>query len=322
MAEQLVGVSSERERADRVDHLGERLVPCEHLQPCHPTILLLERTMFVNTNIVLRNAVRVKYDVRVEPPDSRPQAPPPAALEPLPQPPRRPSAQRDGAARRHTPRRRSLTREAIVEAALKVLDAEGLDAMTMRRVAQELQTGAASLYAYFEDKDELVAAVIERVIGELPPPPAPDPERWQEQLKESGRAMRAMLAAHNDIARAAFARIPFGESALAGMDAVIGYLRAGGLPDQVAAYAADVLPLYVTAVAYEESIYSRQGISPEAFTEFATRMRDYFAALPPERFPNLNALAGPLTLAPAGDERFEFGMEVLIRGLASLAAEA
>jgi AcrR family transcriptional regulator len=253
--------------------------------------------------------------------ESHSQAAPRGALDPLPPPPQRPSAQRDGAPRRRAPRRRSLTREAIVEAALKVLDAEGLNAMTMRRVAQELHTGAASLYVHFEDKEELIATVMEHVIGELPVPPAPDPERWQEQLKESGRAIRGTLAAHSDIARAVFARIPLGENALRGMESVIGFLKAGSLPDQVVAYAADLLPLYVTAVAYEESIYSQQGVSPEAFAEFASQMREYFAALPAERFPNLKELAGPLTAAPRGDERFEFGMDVLIRGLESLASE-
>jgi AcrR family transcriptional regulator len=244
---------------------------------------------------------------------------PAAEPEPLPPPPRRPSAQREETRARRAPRRRTLTDDAIVEAALKVLDTEGLDAMTMRRVAQELHTGAASLYLHFADKEELIGAVMERVIGELPAPPSPDPERWREQLKESARAIRATLAAHGDIARAVFARIPLGENALRGMDAVIGILRAGGLPDQVVAYAADLLPLYVTAVAYEESLYSHQGVSPEAFADFASQMREYFAALPAERFPNLRDLADPLTAASAGDERFEFGLEVLIRGLASLA---
>jgi AcrR family transcriptional regulator len=237
----------------------------------------------------------------------------------LPPPPARPSGRGQGARRRRPQARRTLTKEAIVSAAVKVLDAEGLDAMTMRRVAQELGTGAASLYAHVSDKEELVEAVMDRVIGEVELPGEPDPERWREQLKEFGRAVRRTLAAHGDIARAAFARIPLGPNALRTMEAVIGLMRAGGLPDQVVAFAADLLPLYVTAVAYEESLYARQRVAPEDMIAFAQGMHDYFAALPRDRFPNLAALAGPLTAAPAGEERFEFGMDVLLRGLELIA---
>ena len=100
-----------------------------------------------------------------------------ASDEPLPPPPwhKAPRAAR----------RRQLTRDTIVDAALAVLDREGLDAVSMRRVAQELQTGAALLYQHVGGKEELVALVFDRITGEIPIPPAPDPARWQEQLREA-----------------------------------------------------------------------------------------------------------------------------------------
>jgi AcrR family transcriptional regulator len=234
----------------------------------------------------------------------------------MPTPPRRPAADRDGGAQaQRQPRRRSLTKEAIVDAALKVLDEEGLDAMTMRRVAHELDTGAASLYAHVADKDQLIELVVERVIGDVELPGPPDPKHWRDQVKQLGRAMRAVMASHADIARATFARIPLGPNALRGSESLVGILTAAGLPDQVVAYAADLLPLYVMAIAYEESLYSQQDLSPEQFSAYIEQMRDYFAALPADQFPNLKALAGPLTAGSEGDERFEFGLEVLVRGL-------
>ncbi len=220
---------------------------------------------------------------------------------------------------RRSGRVRTLSRETIVDAALAVLDGEGLDAMTMRRVARELGTGAASLYAHFASKDELLEQAIDRVIGEVDFPGPPDPARWQQQIKEGVRAMRAMLAAHNDIARGCLARIPLGENALRGSEAMIGVLHAGGLPDQVIAYACDLLPLYATATAYEESLYAREYSRPEQVGEFIGQLRAYFAALPRDRFPNVAALAGPLTAGSDGDERFEFGLDVIVRGLASYA---
>jgi hypothetical protein len=99
---------------------------------------------------------------------------------------------------------------------------------------------------------------------------------------------------------------------------MISIMRAGGLPDQVIAYACDMLPLYVMAVCYEESLYSTETNSPADLADFVAEMRTYFASLPPNRFPNLVSLAGPLTAGSEGDERFEFGLEVLVRGLAAM----
>jgi AcrR family transcriptional regulator len=233
----------------------------------------------------------------------------------LPPAPRLPS--REAPARRR-PRARALTREAIVAAALDIIDREGLDAMTMRTVAHSLGTGAASLYAHVSSKEDLIELVIERVIGEVDFAGEPDPQRWQDQVKEGLRAIRVVFSRHGDLARASFARIPMGENALRGSEQMINVLRAGRLPDQVIAYACDLLPLYAMAVAYEESLYANEVRSPAEFDQFIDSMRAYFAALPPERFPNMVALA-PLLTQGDSDERFEFGLDVLMRGLAAMA---
>jgi hypothetical protein len=115
-----------------------------------------------------------------------------------------------------------------------------------------------------------------------------------------------------------FARIPLGENALQGSEWLIRTLRAGGLPDQVIAYACDLLPMYVIAIAYEDSLYMRESVTPELMAQFIADMRRYFESLPADRFPNVVALAGPMT-SGEGDERFEFGLDVLIRGLAAMA---
>ncbi len=172
----------------------------------------------------------------------------------LPPVPRLPS--RAAANRRRPPRPRALSRETIAEAALAIIDNEGLDAMTMRTVAHSLGTGQASLYAHVSGKEELLELVIERVIGEVPFGGEPDPAHWQEQLKEGLRGMRAVFSSHRDLARASFARIPLGENALRGSEWMIGVMRAGALPDRVIALACDLLPLYAMAVAYEESLYA------------------------------------------------------------------
>lgn len=236
----------------------------------------------------------------------------------LPPPPRLPS--RGAAGARRAPRQRGLTREAIVDAALAIVDREGLDALTMRAVAQALGTGAASLYAHVDSKDELLEMLIERVLGEVRVPEAPDPARWVEQLKEMGRDVRRVWAAHRDLARASFARIPLGPNALRGSEAMLAVMRAGGLSDRAIGLGSDLLALYVGAVSYEESLQPSDEWTPERMGEFVAALRDYFGALPVERFPNLTALAGALTEGD-GETRFDFGLEVLIRGLIAISQD-
>jgi AcrR family transcriptional regulator len=232
----------------------------------------------------------------------------------VPPPPRPP-----GTAAPRERRRRAITRDAIVAAALAVIDAEGFDALTMRRVGQELGTGGASLYAHVANKDALIELVMDRVFGELEVPWPPDPERWEEQIKEVLRRTRALYRRHRDIARGALARIPTGPNALNGMEKILSILRTAGLPDQVVAYAADLLPLYVTAVAYEEGLYEARAWTSEEIGRYIAELRGYFESLPSDRFPTMVALATALTAGDdEGDERFEFGLDVIVRGLASL----
>ena len=87
------------------------------------------------------------------------------------------------------PRRRGrnrppLSRDAIVDAALAILDADGVDALTIRRLGQELGTGSATLYWHIAGKDELCELVYDRIMGEIELPD-PEPSRWQEQIRTS-----------------------------------------------------------------------------------------------------------------------------------------
>jgi AcrR family transcriptional regulator len=213
--------------------------------------------------------------------------------------------------------RRTLSQEAIVDAALAVLDERGVAALSMRAVADRLGTGPASLYAHVENKEEMLGLLIDRVALTIPRPvvgAAP----WQDQLKDVIRNIRASFAAHRDLAQANLGTIPTGPNALALMDAMMGVLRDAGIPGQIIAYAVDILPLYATATAYEESLHAAKD-DAATVEEFVAQLQGFFKALPADRFPNFVALAEELT-AGAGDERFEFGLEALVRGIESMAA--
>lgn len=236
--------------------------------------------------------------------------------ENLPPAPRLP----DRSSQSRQPRRRGLSRDAIVDAALEIVDREGLDALTMRTVAHSLGTGPASLYAHVANKEQLVELLVERVIGEIKIGDQADPDRWSEQLKQTARDMRRTFAAHGDLARASFGRIPTGENALRGAEWMMSVLRAGGISDSVAGLAVDMFAAYVMAIAYEDGLGVARGISETEIIEFIAQLRSYYENLPPDRFPNLVELAGPLT-AGDGDARFEFGLEVLIRGLTAVSQD-
>src|SRR5919204_590347 len=100
--------------------------------------------------------------------------------------------------------------------------------------------------------------------------------------------------------RPAPARPPLTQQAIVAAERLMAIARAGGLPDRAIAYLVDLLALYVGAIGYEDTLAAAaHGLpSQDALAERLAQMRDYFASLPPERFPNSVALAG---LIAAGD---------------------
>jgi AcrR family transcriptional regulator len=249
------------------------------------------------TNTVLHtNDVRVKYSVRVT-------VPPP----PWRRPPRRRAA------------KPALSQELIVQTALDVLAKEGLAAVTMRRVAQELETGPASLYAHVANKDELAELMLDAVLAEAPVPD-PDPARWDEQVKDLVRGQIRVMVAHPGIARVAWnIAVPVNPSSLRQGEAMLALLRAGGLTLKQATFAGDALALYAKAYAYEASGWTWGEIDESDVTERGEQMMAYMRSLPPESFPNMLRI-GEFFSAETAAERLEFALEAFLAGLKVLAA--
>ncbi|GAA2789814.1 TetR/AcrR family transcriptional regulator [Kribbella solani] len=212
-----------------------------------------------------------------------------------------------------------LTRDRIVDAAMRVLTQSGYEAVSMRKVASELGTGPASLYAHVANKRELDQLLVERTAEQMVFDDPIDPARWQAQLKATMREMLRAMRANPGVARAAIGAVPVGERALRTTERILTLLKAGNVPDQAAAWAVDLIPLYVTAVAFEETVQSASDWTPEDVERFVSNLRTYFEALPADRFPLTVALAAPLTSGADGDARFEFGITVITAGLATLA---
>jgi len=208
---------------------------------------------------------------------------------------------------RDRPAKAPLSEEAIVDAALAILTAEGLEAVSMRRVAAALDTGAGSLYVYVHGRDGLLEAMFDRVIGAVRLE-TPDPSRWRTQLHNLLERVRAELVRHPGMAAATMVDPPRTEVAMRLLENLLGILLAGGLDPQDAAWAADILTAQVTYAAIEAEL---RRADPSAL---AAEITANFARLPADHFPLITAHAAQLVAGDAG-ERFRFAIDVVIDGV-------
>jgi AcrR family transcriptional regulator len=236
----------------------------------------------------------------------------------LPPPPWQRVPQR-GKGRRRDP----MTQEAIVEAAIRVLDEEGLAGLSMRRVAEELDTGAASLYWHVGSKDGLLDLIFDELVGEqVDEIPDPEPDRWQDQFKDVARGMRATIHRHRDVVEMSIGRIPMGPNALRFSERIVAILRAGGLPDELAVQGFLLLTSLVNGFTMDEAGYEDNGGGsvPRPTQEAADMVRGYLTSLPPSQFPNL-AEVGDHFANIDQDARFELLLDLFVEGLARRAGE-
>ncbi|HET9173178.1 MAG TPA: TetR/AcrR family transcriptional regulator [Actinospica sp.] len=208
---------------------------------------------------------------------------------------------------RDRPAKPPLSEAAIVDAALAILKSEGLDAVTMRRVAAALDTGPASLYVWVDGREGLLRAIQDRIIRSVELE-VPDPARWREQLHALLLRMRDGLIAHPGIAATTMADPPGGEATFDVLENMLGLLLAGGITPQDAAWAADIFALLVSYAAMEADM--RRG-DPD---EQAAELYKTFTALSPERFPLMTAHAARL-VAGSTDERFHVAVDVVLDGM-------
>jgi AcrR family transcriptional regulator len=212
---------------------------------------------------------------------------------------------------RDRPAKTPLSIDAVVDAGLRVLRAEGIDAISMRRVGAELDTGAASLYVYVHNRQDLLNQMFDAVAGQIDLTDEADPERWREQLEQLLTATRAAMDRYPGIARVPLANVPTGPNSIRVSDHLLGILRAGGVNDRSAAWFADVVFLYVNAAAFERSIYAAEGAEE---TTVQGEIEQSFMQLDPETYPNIVALMPYLTSGQP-EERFAFGLRLMINGL-------
>jgi AcrR family transcriptional regulator len=236
-------------------------------------------------------------------------------LEPKPSPGTAPwwLARRITAARRR-PRADGLTMDRICEAALQIAERDGLEALTMRRVADELGTGPASLYRHVAGQDELRVELVDYVLGKLSSLPSRESD-WRATAEWGARQMRGHLLEHSAIMPLLGSAQLLGPNSMVGREFALRLLVDAGLSaeDAVRAY------LAVTHFVFAEV---QQDIRHAARNRTQRRaLRELFASQDEERFPTVVACADALA-QHSSDEEFEFGLQALLDRIAAMTGRA
>lgn len=189
---------------------------------------------------------------------------------------------------------------------MALADGEGLAAVSMRRLASELDVSPMALYGYFGAKRDLVRAMLDVVSRDLDPPESDDDSRWPDLLLGMGRRMRATILQHPGLAQLFVTTPPTDGRAMQVIEAMIGRLRAQGLRPGAAVRAVYAVTAYAIGFVAQEV--------PRKERDTLETRRAALASLPEERFPNIVELA-EIAAGYASDEQFEVGLIALVQGL-------
>lgn len=201
--------------------------------------------------------------------------------------------------------RNTLSRELIVERALELIDRFGLEAFSMRRLAEELGVGTMTLYRYFRDKEELLDAVVDAAASAAP---TELPQgSWRDQIRVLVKQRREYLFRHPALLHLRFDRPLVTRRALLTVEAGMQVLLRAGFSKREAARAYRTLFSYT----YGFTAFSSRD-DPEA-TKRNTLAT--LVAMPPEQYPAVAATSFELAEAMAGEEQFDYGLELLLDGL-------
>ena len=218
--------------------------------------------------------------------------------------------------RRERPAKPALTREGIVATALEVMRAEGLDRVTMRRLATELDTGAASLYVYVRNTAELRAYMLDELLAGLDLSPVTAEGDWRERLIAVLWSYTVVLAEHPGLAQSALVTRPSGPGYLHLVDGLLALLSAE-VPAGRAAWAVDLLLHFATSTATEQGTRSRAAGAREEEEQAIAAI----ASASADTYPHIAALGLEL-VSGAGPDRLTWGFHVLINGILQTARSA
>jgi AcrR family transcriptional regulator len=224
--------------------------------------------------------------------------------------------------RPHRPRsgQPALSREQIVSAALQLLDAEGSDGLSMRRLGTKLGSGATSIYWHVANKDELLDLVIDAVMGEVQVPDPVDGD-WRTAVRTMAIGMRAMILRHPWMTSTFGTRPTMGPNALRLSDRALALLTAAGFNGLDVALAGNLLSSYAIGVATIEASWRTVAARTGTTEADVVKMVDEFQETLSGQYPNYEQWwrenRAALDLEKSYEQSFEFGLERLLDGLES-----
>jgi AcrR family transcriptional regulator len=211
--------------------------------------------------------------------------------------------------RRSRPAKAPLSRDIIISTALGILEKDGLSGLSLRRVATALDTGAASLYVYLANLDELYALMLDQALAAVELPKALD-QPWRVRLKAYLASYLHVLNERQGLAQLAMTTIATGPHSLRMWEVLLGLLKEGGVDDARLVWGVDMLLLYVTAIVAEQSNWRATG------QDFG-RVKTALSTVSAEQFPLVSALfqgEGPSGIGD-GDARVQWAIDVIIDGI-------
>lgn len=220
-------------------------------------------------------------------------------------------------ARRDRASRAPLSRDRVIDAAISLADAEGADALSMRRIARELGVEAMTLYHHVANKDEIVHALIDRVMGEFELP-STDAD-WKPAVRASAISAYHALSRHPWAAGLMLSSKVTVPARLAHMESLLATLRRAGLSDDLADLAYHAVEGHVMGFTLWEV-----GIVKSLRGDLKTVASEFLANLPTDQFPHIaEHIRHHLRPRPAdATGEFEFGLDLILDGLERLAAES
>jgi AcrR family transcriptional regulator len=195
----------------------------------------------------------------------------------------------------------------IIDVAIEIVDDDGADALSMRSLASRLGSSTATLYRHVSGKDEILAYIVDRILGQAHLEGLVF-DTWQQACRAGARALYATLTEHPNAVPLFVKQVPIGPGALAARERGIAVLLAAKFPPQLAARGYTAIAHFVVGFALQ------QPLDETADSERANQLRDYYRSLDPRTYPATTAVAELLPGAKIDDE-FEFGLNLIIDGL-------
>jgi len=193
-----------------------------------------------------------------------------------------------------------LSRDVIVDAYLRLVEAEESDRVTLRRLGRELGADPTAVYRHFRDKDEILAAAADRLLAEVMEGLEPS-GGWRDQLRDVLLALRRVYLVHPRALLALQLAPPRLENGFGNVERCITLLRESGLPQDEVPVAYEALETYTIGA----TVFDAQ-----ATDESLAGWRQVYRMLPADRFPNLTATAPSLYLDI--DQAFCYGLDLML----------